>query len=141
LGDTRLGWYLAVIEKERGDMAKKRVLVAAVLSVGLLMLSACSLYTPLSQPSSVALQLKMDRKDYTILGTGIGISCSNSLLGFPSGESTYKEAVNQAVQSRNGDLLIQSSADLEQNFFPLPFFFLWSQSCVTVQGLVVKLNV
>lgn len=121
-------------------MNKKRMGVAAVLSVMLMTLSACSLYSPLSQPSSAVLQLKMNKEDYTILGTGSGISCSNSFFGFPSGENTYKEAVNQAVQSRNGDLLIQTSADLEQNYFPLPFFFFWSQSCITVQGLVVKLN-
>ena len=121
-------------------MNTKRMMVSTGLAVALLMLSSCSLYTPLSQPSGTALQLKMERQDYTILGTGSGISCSNSFFGFPSGENTYKEAVNQALQSRNGDLLIQSSADLEQNYFPLPFFYFWSQSCVTVQGLVVKLN-
>lgn len=122
-------------------MDRKRMAVAMLISIALLMLSACSLYRPLSQPSSSTLQLRMDKQDYTILGTGSGISCSNSFFGFPSGENTYKEAVTKALQSRNGDLLIQSSADLEQNYFPLPFFYFWSQSCITVQGLVVKLNV
>lgn len=121
-------------------MNAKRIGMVGVVSVLLMMLTSCSLYTPLSQPSGSVLQLKMERQDYTVMGVGSGTSCSNFFFGFPSGEDTYKEAVNQAVQSRNGDLLIQTSADLEQNYFPLPFFYFWSQSCVTVQGLVVKLN-
>ncbi len=137
---TDRGFVPQTIFQGRGNMNVKRISVLIALSGLLMMLSSCSLYTPLSQPSSSALQLKMDKQDYTLLGVGMGTACSNFFFGFPSGEQTYQKAVNQAVQSRNGDLLIQTSADLEQNYFPLPFFYFWSQSCVTVQGLVVKLN-
>jgi hypothetical protein len=99
------------------------------------------MYQPITQPSGSGLSLRMDKGDYTILGVGEGSACSSFFLGIPlGGENTYKKAVEKAVSSKGGDLLIQASADETLTYFPATFLSIYQQRCITVTGLVVRLK-
>lgn len=118
-----------------------RLIVLGLAFSALFLLASCSVYMPMTQPSSSQLQLDMNKTDYTVLGVGGGTACASNFLGLPiGGKNTYQEAVNKAVGSKGGDLLIQTSADYNMTFFPSTFFAIWQESCVTVQGLVIKLK-
>ena len=107
----------------------------------LFFLVSCVSYLPISQPSGAALTLKMDRSDYTVMGVGEGSATVKYFLGIPiEGEDTYKKAVEEAVKSRGGDLLIQASADLYTTGFPFRFIPIYEEQTITVTGVVVKLK-
>ncbi len=118
---------------------KKITLIASGLLVSLL--SGCTAYSPISQPSGSSFQLQLSTSDYTILGQGSGEACMSHILNIPTGgKNTYQEAVSKAVGSKGGDLLIQSSSDTVETFFPSTLFSVWGERCITVTGSVVKLK-
>lgn len=118
-----------------------RLIVLGLALSALFLLASCTMYMPMTQPSGSHLQLDMNKTDYTVLGVGEGTACASNFLGLPlGGKNTYQAAVNKAVGSKGGDLLIQSSADASMTFFPSTLWPLWQESCVTVQGLVIKLK-
>ncbi len=121
---------------------KKRILfLCAVMVVGLLMTS-CATQRPVTMASGSVLQLNMDKDSYTILGTGTGQACASYFLGIPvGGENTYKLAVEQAIAERGGNMIIQSSVDRIQTYFPSTFFAISNKLCTSVTGTVIKLKI
>jgi len=119
-------------------MRKLSIIVVGLLSMAL---SGCTMYSPVGQPSGSAFSLKLDKSDYKILGQGSGEACMTHVLNIPTGgKNTYQDAVAQAVGSKGGDLLIQSSSDTIETFFPSTMFSFWGERCITVTGTVVKLK-
>ncbi|CAI2716940.1 DUF6567 family protein [Nitrospina watsonii] len=117
---------------------KGKFLIVAVMMV---FMASCTTYHPHSGSTGSGANITLAKGEYTVLGVGTGTSCADFIIGIPtSGENTFQQAVNKAVASKQGDLLVQSSADVKLNYFPTTFFSLWNQSCVTVQGMVIKLN-
>ena len=118
-----------------------RKLLLVIAAMGL---SACTYNIPVSNPSGTMLQAVLPAENYKILGTASGEACGRYVLGFPlataTGEKhTYQAAVRKAIQSKNGDHLIQSTADFQYISFPTHWFpFIYEEACVQVEGLVIK---
>ena len=117
---------------------KKLLLVLAAIG-----LTSCSYYQPVSNPSGTLLQAVLPAEKFTILGTGSGEACGRFIFGIPlataTGEkNTYQAAVRKAIQSKNGDHFIQSTADFSYTGFPHPQYAIYQDVCVQVEGLVVK---
>lgn len=118
----------------------KKIILAGSAILGLA-LSGCTMYSPVSQPSGSAFHLELSRSDYKILGQGSGEACMSHIFNIPTGgKNTYQEAVAKAVGSKGGDLLIQSSSDTVETFFPSTMVSFWGERCITVTGTVVKLK-
>ena len=114
-------------------------MVLVVLSI---FVSSCTTYLPLVNASGTVLQAQLPPDKFTILGTSEGTSCSSSFLGFPlvGTKNTYQNAVNNAIRSKNGDHFIQATSDASIFAFPIQYFAIYIEQCITVQGLVVKLK-
>ena len=119
-------------------MRKLSIIAVALIAT---VLSGCTAYRPVSQPSGSSFVLTLDKNAYTILGQGSGEACMTHVFNIPTGgKNTYQDAVAQAVGSKGGDLLIQSSSDTVETFFPSTLFSFWGERCISVTGTVVKLK-
>lgn len=117
-----------------------RKLLLVIAAMGL---TACTYNIPVSNPSGTLLQAVLPADKYAILGTAAGEACARYVLGFPiataTGEkSTYQAAVRKAILAKNGDHLIQSTADFQYVSFPSRYAAIYEELCVQVEGLVIK---
>lgn len=104
-------------------------------------LASCTYYLPRTNSSGSLLQASLPPEKYTIMGAAEGTSCASFILQLPiiGTKNTFQAAVNNAIRSKGGDLFIQATSDESFFFFPHPVYG-YSERCVTVQGLVIKLK-
>lgn len=103
-----------------------------------LMLIACTSFVPVNQPSGSLMNFNIPNTEFKSLGIGEGRGCESAVFGFftLTNEFAYQFAVDVAVKSKGGDILIQTSTDA--SYFVIPPFY--HKRCVVVKGVVLKIS-
>lgn len=103
-----------------------------------LLLAACTSFVPVNQPSGSLMNFNIPNTEFKSLGIGEGRGCESAVFGFftLTNEFAYQFAVDVAVKSKGGDILIQTSTDA--SYFVIPPFY--HKRCVVVKGVVLKIS-
>jgi hypothetical protein len=114
----------------------RRMLMGGLLVVAIA-LGGCSTTDSLTAVSSKNVNISNIRLDQTrFRGRGQGEDCKAIFVIFPTGTPNLKDALDRALESKQGDVLL--NARLRHHWFYIPYIY--GEDCFSAEGDVYANN-
>ena len=116
----------------------RRGLIALLIALALTACTSVGTIGIMTKPSLDAASLLRSGRAFQELGPVKGRACRHFLVAIiPWGDSTVSTAMDNALQERGGDALINVTVSTSLYGF-VPIYNVYSFTCTTVRGIAVK---